>query len=475
MSLTPSENSVARRSRDVVHVSNVPMENRHVENVPHALRLLAACTLLLCSCQSLPRADRLANNPDKPHGTSARRKPASSQSVRPAAKPAAASSAEVPAAAANEPIALSSDRQDPEAMDQEMSTDGPDSLAATPENPGPIPHATWSLPNYPRGLTTLPPAAFGPAWTPADDAIYPSPEEYVCNGGDRETAVLVANDWTVRGLHAGDTVIHYDTIDGKTRVEPSNDVCLYAPRFAAVRKVYGIVAHEQHDRAAGVELPVRIAQGGEIDEATTVVQPLQAGRKHSVRTAQQFQERELGQGLDNAQRPATAQDRFLPFEDLTIIRRGTFDNSEKARLAAQLQAAIAWTSNQAPQVIIDNKTAVQIIGTSESQSIYTYELPPGKSRVRIIKIASRQDARSGETVDFTIRFDNVGDRRIGNVTVLDRLHERLELVPGSQSCTLQAEFFTEDEEGSPRVLRWEVSNPLEVGSGGIIRFQCRVR
>jgi uncharacterized repeat protein (TIGR01451 family) len=280
----------------------------------------------------------------------------------------------------------------------------------------------------------------------------------------------------VQGLHDGDTVVHYDTLDGKTLVEPSNDVCLYAPRFAAVRKVYGIVAHEQHDKVAGVELPVGVEERDDLGQPTTVVQPLQAGRKHSVRGMQSFLEKTRGIGIDNAQRPAMTEEEFLPFEDLAIIRRGFFDNSEKARLSERLLAAATWTHQQGLQVLIDNETAVEATGSSATESVYTYELPPGKSRLRVVKIASKQNAKSGELVEFTLRFDNVGDQPIGNVTVIDRLHDRLEYVADSARCSLKADFSTQEEDdGSPRVLRWEVTDPMKVGEGGLIRFTCRVR
>ncbi len=46
----------------------------------------------------------------------------------------------------------------------------------------------------------------------------------------------VNTDWKVTGLEQEDTVAHYDTIDGRTIITPSNKVCLYAPRFAAARR-----------------------------------------------------------------------------------------------------------------------------------------------------------------------------------------------------------------------------------------------
>lgn len=441
-----------------------------------SLVVLAFATLLLCSCQSLSTPSPLNSG-----RTSLRQSADNASARRLSAKPPApvarvnheltlhGPSAETSTVIGGPPAEPSTEapaRRPEQSLEPEMAAE----IVESPTHA--IPSTAHVSPSLPVGL---PPAAFGPPWTTLDDYTYPSPEEYVCNGGDRETGVVVNRDWTVHGLHPGDTVAHYDTIDGRTRIQPSNEVCLYAPRFAAVRKVYGLVVNEQHDRAAGVELQVTAEQSDDVGEPTTVVQPLQAGRKHSFRTAQQFRERAIGEGVDNAQRPGLAQDRFLPFEDLLIIRRGVFDNTEKARVAERLEAAIAWTSDQAPQVVIDNENAVQIIGTTQSRSIYTYELPPGKARLRVIKIASKQNARSGETVDFTIRFDNVGDQPIGNVTVIDRLHDRLELVPDTQSSTLPANFSTQDEEGSPRILRWEITDAMAVGDGGIIRFQARVR
>lgn len=309
----------------------------------------------------------------------------------------------------------------------------------------------------------------------AGEFVRPPEEEYVCNGGDQNVWVQVKQDWSVQGLHSGDTVVHYDTVAGQTVVQPSNQVCLYAPRFASVRKVYGVVAHEQHDRVAGVEAPVGLELSTDRGEPTTVTQPLQPIRRHTVTSMQAVREKTRGIGMDNSQRPALTEDTFLPFEDLAIIRRGVFDNAEKARLSQRMLAAVAWTHGQGPQVMLDNRLAVEATGTNGTESVYTYELPPGKSRLRVVKIASKQNAKPGEMVEFTLRIDNVGDQVLGNVTVIDRLHDRLEYVTESQRCSLKADFLTEDDLGSPRTLRWEITDPIPVGKGGLIRFTCRVR
>ncbi len=405
--------------------------------------VLAIFSSAMCSCQSLTMQPHSSKNAERPRLATS--KPA----------PTPARIGEAPSAT-NPPVRL-----EPQVIPAPPAA-APTMIAA----PCPV---------CPTGPAALPASAFGGGFAAAGDFQRPPIEEYVCNGGDQNVSVHVKSDWSVQGLHPGDTVVHYDTLDGKTIVEPSNEVCLYAPRFAAVRKVYGIVAHEQHDRVAGIEMPVGAEQSTDLGQPTTVVQPLQAGRKHSVRGMQSFLDKTRGIGIDNTQRAAITEEQFLPFEDLSIIRNGLFDNTEKARLAERLLAAFAWSHTQSLQVIIDNKTAVEMTGTSATESVYTYELPPGKSRLRVVKIASKQNAKPGELVEFTLRFDNVGDQPIGNVTVIDRLHDRLEYVVDSARCSLKSEFTTQDEDGSPRVLRWEVTEPLKVHDGGLIRFTCRVR
>ena len=54
---------------------------------------------------------------------------------------------------------------------------------------------------------------------------------------------------------------------------------------------------------------------------------------------------------------------------------------------------------------------------------------PGDPRLRLIKCARKRNALPGEEVEFTLRFDNIGDQVIGNVTIIDNLTTRLEYVP----------------------------------------------
>ncbi|MCE9547250.1 MAG: DUF11 domain-containing protein, partial [Planctomycetia bacterium] len=64
---------------------------------------------------------------------------------------------------------------------------------------------------------------------------------------------------------------------------------------------------------------------------------------------------------------------------------------------------------------------------------------------------------------------------IGNVTIVDNLTTRLEYVPDSATSSRKATFSTQDNDVDSLVLRWEISEPLQPGEGGTLRFKCRLR
>jgi uncharacterized repeat protein (TIGR01451 family) len=313
--------------------------------------------------------------------------------------------------------------------------------------------------------TWKPPAIKGP-W-PKD--------EYLCDGGDLNHDVDVKQDWTVVGLDQQDTVAHFDTLDGQTLVAASNCVCVYSPRFAAVRQVSSPIVYEGHERMAGVEKPTKLNIHEEKRGPKTALQPEQLIAQVGLDQVQRLRERTQGLLVDQATRLVLAAEAFLPHEDLAIIRLGQFDAGEKARLAQRVAAAETWTNNQAPQVLIAGQPAVEARGTSAPQITYTYETF-GKPCLRLCKIADKSEAKPGEIIQFTLRFDNLGEQKIGNITIIDNLMPRLEYVAGSAQSSLKATFSTQEQApGESLVLRWEIEEPLEVNQGGLVRFQARVR
>lgn len=422
--------------------------------------LIATATLTLCSCRSIPQpadAEPL--------------EPARSESTEPAvvrfSDAPVHSDASVRTVAATVPVTATVPVADSTYRRTPACTAGP-----------PLACAPSTMPN--RSIPTFPPEAYGnPAgqgpWSP-DGLARPWPrDEYIHDGGDQPHRARVSKDWSVRGLDLEDTIAHFDTLDGTTHVEPTNRVHIYAPRFAATRRVTGLEQHQRNLRMAEVGQPLALLHRQELQFAASMAQPLQPGRQIGTRSVTTFRERLAGVGIEGAQGLIEVAEDLKLYEDLQIVQRGVFEQSEKARLAISADAAIAWTHDTGVQVVLDGKEAAVERGIARPESTYHFVLEPGKPRLRIVKLASTDHARPGDVVRFTIRFDNIGDQPIGNVTVMDNLSPRLEYVPESAACTLDAEFVSAENEGESLVLRWEIIEPMEVGAGGVIRFECRVR
>ena len=160
---------------------------------------------------------------------------------------------------------------------------------------------------------------------------------------------------------------------------------------------------------------------------------------------------------------------------MAVIRRGVCEASEMAFLAQGIDAATVWTQKQAVQVILDLKNAVVLNKHDSALTVYTVKEPPPCPKLRLVKVASTPFAEPGDEVDFTLRFDNIGNQPIGNVTIVDSLSTRLEYIADSAQCSREAQFTTEPNEGDSVVLRCELTNPLEPGQGGVLRFRCKVR
>ena len=311
-------------------------------------------------------------------------------------------------------------------------------------------------------------------WAPPGIAGPWPHDEYLEDGGDRDIQVNVDRDHQIHGLEMEDTVAVYETIDGRTKIEPSNRVCLYAPRFAAVRQVSGVAQNEQRDQPIGVEMPLAPVSHQDDQLAASAVQPEQPvgqiGRK------QPSVER-----VGESAVPATSRlpimslaGGFAPHEDFLVIRRGMLKDAERVQLAESVAAAITWTHRLAMQVVLDGRQAVSIAGEQKAQATFRVDLPNNPS-LRVIKVASTNVAKPGDVVDFTIRFDNLGDQTINKIVLVDNLTTRLEYVPGSAQSSREAEFFTQENAGESLVLKWEFADPLPAGQGGLVRFHCRVR
>ncbi|MDH3719688.1 MAG: DUF11 domain-containing protein, partial [Planctomycetota bacterium] len=336
------------------------------------------------------------------------------------------------------------------------------------------------------GANTLP----STAWTGAPDIEYvgeqPQPwappgiarpwprDEYLHDGGDRRVPTRVRRDWQILGLDTEDTVAHFDTLDGRTLVEPSNRVHIYAPRFGAVRKVVGVGGFEIKEGLVRYDVPIEVQVDNEVLEPGTTAQHIQAGKQTNSKRLGNQQRNEPGLVAANNYGLLGTQNR----QKLLFHRRDqngeAFQHAAEPLLAMRIQDAITWTEDKGVQVVLDDRMAVVATGNAKAQATYGIS-HEGTPRLKITKTASTDFAQPGTIVEFTLRFGNVGTESIGNVTIVDNLTTRLEYVSTSQTCSPQAEFFTEPNESDSLVLRWEILDPLPVGQGGEIKFKCRVR
>ena len=300
-------------------------------------------------------------------------------------------------------------------------------------------------------------------------------DEYVFDGNDRSESVRVDANWNIYGLQTEDTIGHFDTLDGRRLVTPSNRVAVYAPRFGAVRKVDGVFNARLNQPTIAVEEKTPVALAAGKDESNTTKQHLAIERNNGSIRASGFIDQTRGVNSNSVTKLFGFRNSFSPYENLMLIKTGRMSSGESARLQLGLQSALVWEDDLGLQVVNAKITPVITKDLKQTQELMSVESEDGKAILRVTKIASKIAARAGEIVEFTIRFDNLSRKKIGNVTLVDNLTRRLEYVPNSTECSHEANFITRRNDGGSLMLRWEIIEPLEGGNGGIIRFKCRVR
>ena len=226
-------------------------------------------------------------------------------------------------------------------------------------------------------------------------------------------------------------------------------------------------------KAGDVVMPIKLVRQDDVQPVSTTVQPVQPIAQIGQRAPVTFLEELPPVGLVAQTVIRAVQDRFKPYEDFSIIKMGILQENEAAFVHKCICAAITWTEDVGVQVVVEGRRAAVLEGDKRAEA--TYSVTPGKPCLRVCKVASATSVLPGEIVEFTIRFDNVGEQPVGNVTIVDSLTTRLELLEGSGQCSRKADFFSKPNEVGSLILRWEIKEPLNPGQGGIARFKCRVR
>jgi uncharacterized repeat protein (TIGR01451 family) len=301
------------------------------------------------------------------------------------------------------------------------------------------------------------------------------PDEYLFDGGDRAKPIHY-DEFRRLGLDTEDAVAEYTDDLGKRHVKPTNRVAVYAPRFAAVRTISQPADGTSLRQVGGLLEEVRVAG---------VRARVGTGNHKGRSVPDGVRVRTRGSGIDADRKQVTfnnltvvAANRALrkPMENLTLLRTGQFDRTQEAVLALGIQAAASWTKKAHPVIVGSTRDSGEVSASAEHHVMIASEtLLKKKGDLRIIKVADKEAAKPGKVVTFTIRYDNVGDRELHHIRILDNLSPRLEYVDDSADSDRKGKLVVEDNAEGSLVLKFELTEPLKGHTGGVVKFQARVR
>ena len=298
--------------------------------------------------------------------------------------------------------------------------------------------------------------------------------EFICDGGDNAPKARARGDEKIIGVELEDTVVRYTTDAGDVHVQPSNKVCLYAPRFAAVRRVSGAESGELAIGAVGVERPQGPIRVESLDPGLVVTGRDDLLKGSAVRGPDAMRARDRGVPVEVVLQPEVAQDVLAILTNLQLTNRGVLRDNEKPWISKAAHAAIAWSIDEEVAVTVNQLAPATLTRDLEAEEMVVYDFPDA-GRLRICKMADKSDAQPGDVVTFIIRVDNVGDSAVHNIIITDSLVTRLEYVAETQKSTAEATFSTQENDGQSLRLSWKLAKELKVGEGTTIEFKCKVR
>ncbi|MDR1923788.1 MAG: hypothetical protein LBQ66_05385 [Planctomycetaceae bacterium] len=331
---------------------------------------------------------------------------------------------------------------------------------------------------------------FQGAWRPNSGAGFWPPAEYLADGGDGLTGgnkktgadgghnnypVTVDQDWIVRNLDIGDSVAHFDTIDGKTIVEASNRVHIYSPRFGAVRKIEGVINTDHLTEIGGINQKLSISKEKSSQNIGFTAQESKTGYTRNRDDLMAIKSHNIGAQIDSLQGTSGYSNFDGTMSYANTLRLSKLGSAEILHLAEGCKNAIVWQGSEginikatyhAPMSISEEEGVAQLFKINSEKT--------GNSKLRLIKVASHKSAKSGDIIVFTLRFDNLGTEPLGNVTILDSLTTRLEFVAGSAVSSVASGFAVESNGADSFTLRFEITDPLEPKQFGVVQFKCRV-
>lgn len=298
-------------------------------------------------------------------------------------------------------------------------------------------------------------------------------DEYLCDGGDQAFSVGVLKDGSMVGLEQEDTVATYTGCEGRMKVAPSTRVCIYAPRFASVRRVVHPMGAEQRTFVDAVGDLFGAAEADRSQPTSSSLQNIALKGQVLPLPTGLYKGRMQAGGIERHLSAAETRGLVGPYVNLQLMTLGVLEMSEGPIVADLSLAAVTWTGDQEVQVAISGQGASAVF--SPKQPGLLYQTDNGCPRLRLVKCASTDTAVPGDEIEFTLRYDNIGDAPLEDLVIVDNLTTRLEYVEDSAKSSLDAEFSTARNGAGSLVLRWQIDGKIEAQKGGLLTFRCRVR
>ena len=303
------------------------------------------------------------------------------------------------------------------------------------------------------------------------------PDEYICDGGDRGApAGYVAGQRS--GFDTEDTVAKYKDHAGDARTSPSNRVCVYAPRFGSVRNVTGLQADTKVDKAAGAKDSqgignIKTGNAAQENVHDTILSGLGSrSRVDGMESATPAMQARRTDSLEQNRKVDEGH------EGRHYSSYGSMERHQGSVLQQQIQNAIAWTRDQYPVLTASTTNASNITAVFKvQQTVGLEDERKSKGNIRVVKLADHDMAQSGDTILFTIRFENTGDFDVYDVSIVDNLTPRLEYLSGTAEIDGQhpGEVIVEDNGEGSSILTFSLDEALKGHDRGEITFEARVR
>jgi len=302
------------------------------------------------------------------------------------------------------------------------------------------------------------------------------PDEYLCDGGDRALPVHYET-FTRNGLDTEDTIGEFTDHTGKTRARASNRVCVYAPRLSTMRTISRPHEGMNLDEVAGVGQSASTDQIHTRLKASLKVKNEMSGRVLVRSRASGLESEQIQGNVSQTKRLVVHEKLLNVYQDLGFVQFGRLETTDAARLNYGIRASLVWTREEYP--VIAAKTDAAMTGTYEAHAATIVGIDDKKSdepgNLRVVKLADKQSALPGDIVEFTIRYDNMGQNTVHHVRIVDNLTPRLAYVDDSATSDREGRLVVQDNEEGSLILIWELTNPLPPKAGGVVSFKARIR